>query len=392
MTTAIKASHLFDSASGQLIDDAVVLVEDEHIAAAGSAQDIDIPGGAEVLSFPSGTIIPGLVDSHSHASIIPGLGNQTGQMRQRPAKQVIRATANLRKDLLSGVTTMRVMSEEYFLDVDLREAIAAGELTGPRLLVSTRGITASNGHGRALTTADGPQEIRKVVRENLAAGADLIKIFATGGVSSPSGGVLSSVYSYEEMKAAVDEAQKYGTYVAAHAHGGPGVDRAIAAGVRSFEHCGHFSPEQVQQVVENNLWLVATQSILFHPTGLEQTDWDVPEIRAKIIAGRETEESTWGAIIESGANIAVGTDSMHGLIAYELEMLVRFGASPAQALQAATINGARLCRLDDVGVLADGKLADLVVVEGNPLEDITAVAKVQLVMKAGRSFQHVSVA
>lgn len=219
---AIKARWVLDGTGRPPVDRGVVLVEHGRIKAVGRQAGTVVPPGADVIDCGAHTVLPGFVDAHSHASIVPGLGDQIGQLKQPPAPQVLRAVRNLRADLRSGVTTMRVVGEEHFIDVALRQAIAEGRVAGPRLLVATRPITARNGHGAALTFSDGEDEIRRHIRENVAAGADLIKLFMTGGVSSRGTAARWYAYSRREVEVAVEEAHRNNMPVAVHAHGGPG--------------------------------------------------------------------------------------------------------------------------------------------------------------------------
>lgn len=236
MFIAIRARRVIDGTGRPPIDHGVVVIEGDRIRAVGRQADVAIPQGAEIIDCGTQTVLPGFVDAHSHASIIPGLGDQIGQLRQPPAPQVLRAVQNLRTDLKSGVTTMRVVGEEHFIDIDLRNAIAEGRLPGPRLRVATRPITARNGHGAALTYSDGEDEIRKHIRENVAAGCDLIKLFMTGGVSSKGTAARWYAYSRHEVEVAVEEAHRNSKPVAVHAHGGPGVRICVEAGVDTIEH------------------------------------------------------------------------------------------------------------------------------------------------------------
>ncbi len=385
--TVIVAGQLFDGTGADPHPNWVILVDGPAIAAVGPRNAVTLPEDAEVVDLSDCFVMPGLVDAHSHASIVPGLGNQAAQLREPVEKQAIRAVANLRRDLRAGTTTMRVMAEEHFLDITLREAIEAGLIPGPRLLVAGRGLTASNGHGRAISSFDGPDEVRRGARQNLAAGADFLKIFATGGVSSGARGLDYAVYSREEIRAAVEEADRVGTYVAAHAHGGRGLRLALEEGVRTIEHGALMTDEDVELMLKKGAWLVSTQAVLFHPTGIEQGDAGRPEIMAKLAQAREVVTANFPRILRSGIPFAVGTDSMHGLMAFELEKLVEFGVSPKEALIAATRRGAEVCRVaDKVGTLAPGKLADIIAVRGDPTADIRALYDVAFIIKAGRRF------
>src|SRR5262249_34164308 len=230
--------------------DALVIVTDGRIAAAGPAAPTPIPPGAAILDLSDRFVMPGLIDCHSHASIVPGLGDQLGQLCRPAVPQALAATANLRRDLTAGTTTMRLMGEEHFLDVDLRDAIEAGIMPGPRLLIATRGLAANNAHGRALAGFDGVDEVRRAGPRNLGRGADHVKIFVTGGVSSPGAMPTGSGYTREEIRAAVEEADRAGTYAAAHAHGGPGLRLAVEEGVGTVEHGALATDEDIALIKE----------------------------------------------------------------------------------------------------------------------------------------------
>lgn len=388
MTTVLRCGTLFDGTGAPPSKDAIVVVEAGRIVAIGRATDPLPATATNVLDLSGKFVMPGLVDAHSHASIVPGDGDQSGQMRQPAVRQALRAAANLRRDLAAGTTTMRLMAEENFLDIDLREAIEARTIPGPRLLCATRGMTASNGHGRAISTFDGVDEMRRGARENFARGADHLKIFATGGVSSPGSTLTTSGYSRQEIAAVVEEAERVGSYVGAHAHGGPGLRMAIEEGVKTIEHGQLASDEDVALMIERQVHLVCTFSILFHPTGIEQGDARNPAIMAKVRAARERANANFPRVLKSGVRLAVGTDSMHGRMPFELQTLVRMGVPAADALLAATRWGAEACRVgDDTGSLEVGKRADILALDGDPLQDITAVERVALVMTAGRVFE-----
>jgi imidazolonepropionase-like amidohydrolase len=305
-------------------------------------------------------------------------------LRQPAGQQALRVPANLHKSLRSGVTTMRIMGEEDWLDVYTRQAIRAGTLAGPNLIIATRGLTASNGHGRAKSAFDGVDEIRRGARENLAHGADFLKLFATGGVASGTG-LESAVYSLDEMRVAVEEAERKGTYVAAHAHGGPGLQLAVQAGVRTIEHAALASEADVELMQRHDCWVVGTYSILFHPDGIERGDAANPQIHGAMLAARERVAQAVSRIFSSGLRFALGTDSMHGHMAFEVQTALRFGLAPAAALQAATLRGAEALRIEaHTGSIEPGKAADIIALDGNPLRDPGALERVVFVMKGGR--------
>lgn len=391
MITAIKAGTLFTATDSDPIGDAVILVDRDRISECGPASQVRIPDGATIIDCSDEFVMPGLIDAHTHITIIPGDGNQIGQMKQPATTQLIRGIGNLRVDLKSGVTTARIMAEERFLDVEIKEAIQAGQIPGPNLLVSCRPITPSNGHGRALSWFDGPDEVRRAARENLAAGADFLKLFLTGGVSSERGGLKSASYTAAEIRAATEEAERVGTYAAAHAHGGPGIQLGVENGIRTIEHALLASDEDLEAVIRHDAWVVLTSAILLHPTGIEQGDANNPLIMEKVRQARAVAEENLPRIINSGVKYSIGTDSMHGLMPFEMECLVRFGASNQDTLMAGTARAAEVCRIaDQTGTIEVGKKADIISVRGNPLDDITAVQSVSLIMKGGERFDHLS--
>jgi imidazolonepropionase-like amidohydrolase len=279
---------------------------------------------------------------------------------------------------------MRLMGEEHFLDVDLRDAIEAGIARGPRLLVAGRGLAANNGHGRALASYDGVDDVRRGARENLRRGASHVKIFVTGGVSSVSPAPTASAYTREEVRAAVEEADRAGTYAAAHAHGGPGLRLAVEEGVRTVEHAALATDEDLALMIERRAWLICTFAIFMHPAGIEQGDGQRPAIMDKMRWARRVVAETFPRHLASGVRFACGTDAVHGRMPFELATLVRFGVSTRDALLAGTRWGAEACRIDaTVGTIEPGKHADLIAIDGDPLRDIAAMERVRGVMKDG---------
>jgi imidazolonepropionase-like amidohydrolase len=424
MTIAIKSSLLIDGTGGSPIHNAVVLVEGERILDVGREADLGIPDGAEVIDLGDDTILPGLVDPHTHITINPGTRGLLGQLEgleEPDALQGARAAHNLRLDFKSGITTQRVIAEVHWNDIALRKAIDAGWIPGPRLLCTTRGITSSNGHGAPSWMFDGPDEIRKAVRENLQHGADFIKILVLDRTPT------TASYSAEEIQTAVDEAHRAGKLITAHASARPDTSLrlCLAAGVDSLEHAIPQTDEQIDLYLNSGAAFVRTFTIGFQT----QTDWawfagkDI-EGRVNVMRGIVTDAfenapATPGAsdyyrtgislrerlrhtqevvipmfqkAVEKGVRWTVGMDSMHGLIGYEIGSLVEWGLSPMEAIMGSTKQAAEVCGVEhDCGTLEAGKRADVISVRGNLLEDIWAIARPNLLMKAGTRYDHISV-
>ncbi len=384
MAIAICGAQVITGSGADPIPDGAVAIEGDRIAQVGPLRTLHLSAGTELIKV-AGTVLPGLVNAHTHCSIIPGLGDQTGQMRQGPLPSAFRAVGNMRRELHSGVTTARIMGEEHYLDIEMRRAIEGGLIPGPRLLCSGLHLTSAHGHGRALTTTDGVDAVRQRVRQNIAQGCDWIKLFITGGVSSVGAALEAYTYTRDEIRAACEEAHRAGRKVAAHAHGGPGVRVALEEGVDTIEHGALLTAADVALLTGLGRFLVCTFAILYHADGIEKTDRANPAIWSKVVALREQEETRFREILRSGVRYAVGTDSMHGLLWFEIATLVRFGVAPMAAIRAGTAWAADACGVGDrVGTLEPGKLADIIAVDGDPLHDIDALRRVQLVVKGGR--------
>ncbi|HEX5402208.1 MAG TPA: amidohydrolase family protein [Pseudonocardiaceae bacterium] len=360
-----------------------LLVADGRVLGVGPADTL-AGAGVETRDLGDVVVVPGFVDAHTHVTIRPGEGDQHWQLVQPAVWQTIRGVPNLRRMLHSGVTTARIMTEENDIDFEFQDAVARGEVVGPRLLVSGPGLSPPGGHGSAAGGVAGVGPLREAIRKRAERGANHIKIFTTGGVSSVNSSLAESNYSGEEIAAIVDEAAKFGLRVSSHAHGGPGVDLAVANGVLSIEHGALLDEQNIAAMVEHNTWLVLTNTILFHPEGIEQGDARVPQIMAKVLAAREFATGNAAKIRAAGIRFALGTDSMHGLYGYELVWVVEHGWSPAEALIAATRHGGELLGEQDTGVLREGSRADFVVLPDDPCQDISVVQRVSDVYQAGQ--------
>jgi imidazolonepropionase-like amidohydrolase len=378
MTLALVADRVF-TARSDAAEQAVVIIDADRIVALAPT----VPAGATVIDLPGTTLLPGLIDAHTHLSIVPSRGNQIEQLKLPVAEQLATARSNILADVLSGVTTMRIMGQELDVDFLVRDEIARGETVGPELLCAGVQLAKPGGHGHALTAVTNEADIERLVDRNAAQRAGLIKIFTTGGVSSVATSSGECPFTPREIRCAADRAHRHGLKLASHAHGGLGARLALENGVDSIEHAVLFDDELIEEAARRQVSIVGTFSILEHPAGIQAGDASRPEIVGKLRESRARVAAAWGGILSADIPIALGTDSMHGCLAFDVARLVDYGATPARALRAATIDGARVCGLDDRGAIASGFRADLVAVLGNPLSDIRALTAPVMVMKSG---------
>ncbi|HBY95907.1 MAG: amidohydrolase family protein [Ardenticatenaceae bacterium] len=387
----LKARWLIDSIGRAPIDDGRVLIVDGRIAAVGRADTVSASPGAEVIDLGEATLLPGLIDVHGHLSLDMSRGDVEAQLQEPTPERLIRGVQILRRNLKAGITTMRLCGESRnFIDIACKRAVTNGRLPGPRLLASGNAITSSHGHGLG-PAADGVDEVRNAVRRNIQAGADLIKIMVTGGLSGKHESPFSYSYSFEEIAAAVEEAHRAGKRVAAHAHGGTGLRYCLEAGVDTIEHGAYMSEDDIALALEKKAWVVGTFGVVFHPDGLERAFAHVPSIVEKVRQARSEIGHNFKKVVDAGVRYTLGSDSMQGHLAFELECLVTFGVSPFEAIIAATKRAAEACGLEaHIGTLEPGKWADIIGVPGNPLDDITALRRVNLVIKAGTRYDQMS--
>jgi imidazolonepropionase-like amidohydrolase len=380
MRQALVADRVFTAQSDNA--DAVVVLIDEGVIV---GVERTLPeDGTQVLRLAGATLLPGLIDAHTHVSIVPSRGNQIEQLKRPAVEQLATARVNVLADLLAGVTTLRVMGQELDVDFLLRDEIRTGRTLGPDLVCAGVQIAKRGAHGHALTAVASEDDIVRLVEANAAKGAGVIKIFTTGGVSSVASSNGDCPFTAREVRCAADAAHRHGVKLASHAHGGAGARLAIENGVDTIEHGALFDQELIALAGERGVAIVGTFSILDHPAGIEAGDSGRPEIVGKLRESRGHVRAAWNGILDAGLPIAVGTDSMHGCLAFDLARLVELGASSARALRAATSDGARVCGLQDRGSIAPGLRADFVAVLGNPLDDIRAMAAPVFVMKAGK--------
>jgi imidazolonepropionase-like amidohydrolase len=378
--TLIRGGLVIDGTGGPPIDKGAILIEGQRIIGIGKEEEFRGSTNVDVLDCSNQTLLPGLIDCHNHLSLDPTLENYLYRMNDSIPELTLRATTTMAVDLQSGVTTSRCLGDKGFLDVECKRAVAEGRIEGSRLLVATRGIRAPHGHGFVGYPFSGVEQIRTAVRENLAAGADVIKIFITGTLRDPKG--IPSYFSKEEIQAAVDEAHRLGVPAATHCIGGIGLEWALELGIDTIEHGYFLTDKEIDLLAKSDSWLVMTPSIFF-------TDARIRTLPPHLVEGhlqqRDEVAQRMRAAIKAGIKFAVGTDGMHGGLAQEIQYLVDFGATPSQALMAATCHAAKVCGLEgSIGTLEPGKFGDIIGVEGNPLEDIGSLKRVKTVISRDR--------
>lgn len=391
----VAARRVLDVASGRLLADHVVRVEGDTIVAVEPRR----PGETATHELGDVTLLPGLIDCHTH---LVGGEEQTPDedLRQSAARAAIEGVRNARVTLEAGFTTVRDLGSRDFADVALRDAIAAGKVAGPRLLVAVKSLSSTGGHGdlnglpfdlfvkRYSAVADGPDEIRKKVRENVKYGADWIKILVTGGVMSAGTDPNMADYTEEEIRAAVEAARAKGRDVAAHAHGTEGILRAARAGVRSIEHSSMLDDDALAAIKQAGAFIVPNPYTNLFMIERGAAGGFMPYQLEKGRRIYTLKMDSLRRALKAGVQVAYGTDAgvqIHGVNGRQLALYVEAGMTPLQALQSATLTAARLLRRETrLGQLAKGFAADVVAVPGDPLQDVRAVERPVFVMKDGR--------
>ena len=392
---AVKCARLIDVRTGNVTAPAMIVIEGERITAVGS--NVAIPANAEVIDLGRMTVLPGLMDCHTHLTFEPDKMGYSSLGVSIP-REALTGAKNARLTVEAGFTTVRNVGANGYTDVALHDAISAGEIPGPRIIASGPAIGITGGHCDDTLlapefhhvsegAADGISEVMRKTREVIKYGAGVIKICSTGGVLSLGDDPKASQYTLDEMKAIVGEAHRLGRKVAAHAHGGDGIKLAVLAGVDSIEHGTYIDDEAVKLMKERGTYLVPT---------LYLGDWFLenyqrmgvpPPMVAKAKEVMPTARKNIARAFAQGVPVAFGTDSAvypHGLNGHEFAVYVKLGMTPLQAIQTATINAAKLIGWEDrAGALEVGKFADLIAVEGDPLKDVTELERVKFVMKGG---------
>jgi imidazolonepropionase-like amidohydrolase len=402
--TYIRAGRLFDATSENVRNNVVIVVESERIQRVAAADEVSIPKGARVVDLSGATVLPGLIDCHTHLGARADHYAEIYDFKDTPFDEAFNGVTNARRTLMAGFTSVRDVGSIAFLAVDLRNAINRGDQVGPRIVASGPPISITGGHGdlnnyapevaynwfpeeRGFSISDGVDQVRHTVRAQVKYGVDVIKILATGGVLSKGDNPGAPQYTLEELKAAADEAHAAGRKIAAHAHGTEGIKRAILAGIDSIEHASLADDEDIRLAKEHGTYF---DMDIYNDDYLlgEAIKFGLPleNIDKEKMVGRLQRENFEKAL-KAGVKMAFGTDAgvyPHGDNAKQFATMVRFGMTPAQAIRTATFNSADLIgRSTDVGTIEAGKFADIIAVTGDPLQDVTRLQDVGFVMKGG---------
>lgn len=394
----IHAGHMLDVKTGRTLNDVWVVIEGDKISRAGTSAE----QGANIIELPNATLLPGLIDAHTHLTGDTNFGYQ--ELGVSIPKEALIGAKNARITLEAGFTTVRNVGASGYTDVALRDAINEGMVPGPRMIVSGPPLGITGGHcdnnllpyeyhAKSDGAADGIEGVQHKVREVIKYGADVVKICATGGVLSKGDDPRASQYTLEEMKAIVADAHRLGRKVAAHAHGAQGILWASEAGVDSIEHGSYIDDAAIQMMKSKGTYLVPT---------LYLTDWmsenatkiGLPEMyAAKMRTIIPIARANIKKAFDAGVKVAFGTDAAvypHGLNAHEFAVYVKMGMSPVQAIQTATVNAADLLGWSDrIGSVEAGKFADIVAVNGDPTKDVTLLQNPVFVMKGGVVYRQV---
>ncbi|MFW8590987.1 amidohydrolase family protein [Glaciecola sp. 2405UD65-10] len=392
----INADAMLDVAAGKTIKNVSVLIDDKRIVKISKQGEID-SANTQVIDLKGMTLVPGLMDMHVHLTGDAGDNFLAAKGNSVP-RVTVKAVKNAKTTLMAGFTSVRNLGAKGYSVIGVRDGINAGEIPGPRIWAAGYSVGVTGGHcddnfsppeAKSLSggVADGPWLVRAKVRENIKYGANTIKVCATGGVFSKGTKVGIQQLTENEIRAAVDEAHMRGLIAAAHAHGTSGIKAAIRAGIDSIEHCSFMDEEAIQLALDNNTYLSCDIYNTEYTLAFGEAN-GVPEEninKEKLVS--KAQRDSFRRAVKAGAKMVFGSDAAiypHGDNGKQFSRMVKFGMTPLQAIQAATINSATLLQQEEqLGQIKEGFLADIIAVKGNPLEDTTLLESVSFVMKDG---------
>jgi imidazolonepropionase-like amidohydrolase len=395
----IHAGHMLDVKAGKMLDNVTIVIDGDKITSVSGSGSQANQAGAHVINLPNATLLPGLIDAHTHLTFDPNFGYQ--ELGVSIPKEALIGAKNARITLEAGFTTVRNVGARGYTDIALRDAINEGMIPGPRIMASGPALSITGGHcdqnllpyewhAKSDGAADGIEGVQHKVREIIKYGADVIKVCATGGVLSKGDDPRASQYTLEEMKAIVADAHRLGRKVAAHAHGAQGIAWATEAGVDSIEHGSYIDDAGIALMKKNGTYLVPT---------LYLADWmrenavkiGLPAMYAtKMKDVTAVSRQNIKKAFNAGVKIAFGTDAAvypHGLNAHEFAIYVQIGMTPLQAIQTATVNASDLLGWSKIGSIENGNFADIIAVNGDPLKDVTLLQDPVMVMKGGTVYK-----
>lgn len=398
--TLLIADAYVDVAAGKTIKDVAIVISDNQISQVTKQSKIPTNNDYKLVDLSGKTLLPGVMDMHVHLSGDAEDNFLAAQNYSIP-RQTVKAVKNAEKTLMAGFTTVRDLGASGYAVIATRDGINAGEIPGPRIWAVGHAISITGGHcddnfsspekkAKAQGVADGPWAVRAKVRENIKYGANAIKVCATGGVFSKGTKVGVQQLTYEEIKSAVDEAHMRGLVIAAHAHGTSGIKASIRAGIDSVEHCSFMDDEAIDMAIEAGTYLSCDIYNTEYTLAFGAAN-GVPEEninKEKLVS--QAQRDSFRKAVKAGANMVFGSDAAiypHGDNGNQFSRMVKFGMTPAQALQAATINSAALLKQNNLGQIKVGFLADIIAVEGDPLKNISLMENVTFVMKDGQIFK-----
>lgn len=376
----VKAGKMILGDGLEAKENAGLLIENGKIAKVyDNMASVEIPAGMKVVDYGDSVVIPGMIDCHNHLALDARLENHLVKMEDCEAEQTIRAIKTMKDDLMAGVTTARCLGDRFYIDVTCKKVQKEGRITGPKLVVSGIGMRSTHGHGYVGMPHCGPEEFRKTARENIARGVDFLKVFMTKVINATP--FIYHFLTLDELKVVVEEAKSVNITTACHCSGGQGLDDCLTAGIDCLEHVYYITPQQVERVKREDRWVVYTPSYALNDELLFKFS---PHDKEGSLREKEIICRCLSGAIEGELKFGIGTDGLHAGLAQEACYIAGLGAKNRDVLAGITINAARLCGVDEsTGSIAEGKAADLVVLEKDPLENVEALKGVQSVIQDG---------